>query len=300
MVDPKPATTMAIERRDRLSYEEFATEFLYPHKPVVITGALTGWKALSQWTPEYFRERYGSLRLTGGGQHYTLGGFVPRKNGGQYFTMGEFIDMVDSSSADQPAPYLRNLQITGFLPELNADLLPLPEYFSPNWLDGPLTKPLHSRLNRGGCELYIGGAGGKFPLLHYDTWHIHTFLSQIYGVKEYTIFPPEHGQYLYAKGNQSTLPDFENVDLEKYPLYAHATAIRFQLHPGEILFVPAGWWHTTKMLSTSITISVSRVNASNWKRFSQDLVTGAPRPMKPLVSVYLAGLRLSRAIYNSR
>lgn len=284
-----------IERRYRPSHSDFSKEFLYPRKPVVITGALDRWTALTRWTPEFFKERYGDVPLRVEGQPYTLGGFLPQKDDGKPLTLGELIDLVLASTEDNPAPYLRNVHIEKFLPELNADLQPVPGYFSPNWLDGPLTRPLHSRLHGGRFELYIGGAGGKFPVLHWDTWHIYTFLSQVYGVKRYTLFAPDQTPFLYARGNQSQI-DLEHPDLQKFPLFAKATPIELELQPGEILFVPAGWWHTAKILTPSITVSASRVNASNWREFSQDLKSHAPLHMRPLVSAYLTSLRLYRTI----
>ena len=283
-----------IERRDHPSYAEFVGEFLHPRKPLVITGTLEKWKARSQWTPAFFKERFGDVALHVENQPYTLGGFLPHRDDGKALTLGEFIDLVLASTEENPAPYLRNVHIDKFLPELNDDLQPLPEYFQPNWLAGPLAQPLDSRLHGGRFELYIGGAGGKFPVLHFDTWYIHTFLSQIYGVKRYTLFAPDQTPFLYARGNQSRV-DLENPDLEKFPLFARATRIELNLGPGEILFVPAGWWHTAKILSPSITVSASRVNASNWHDFSQDLKSRAPRPARLLVSAYLASLRLVQA-----
>jgi histone arginine demethylase JMJD6 len=287
-----------IERRYRPSLSEFTEEFLNPRKPVVISGALDMWKALSRWTPEFFKARYGAVPLHVKGQPYTLGGFLPRGDDGKPLTLGEFIDLVLASTEENPAPYLRNVDIEKFLPELNADLAPLPDYFRPNWLEGSLAQPLNSRLHGGRFELYIGGAGGKFPVLHWDTWHIYTFLSQIYGVKKYTLFAPDQTPFLYAQGNKSQI-DLENPDLEKFPLFAKATRIELELHPGEILFVPTGWWHTTKILTPSITVSASRVNASNWREFSRDLKAGAPLPVRPLVSAYLTSLRLYRTVADS-
>jgi histone arginine demethylase JMJD6 len=287
--------TDPVERRNRPSYAEFANEFLFPRKPVVITGALENWQARSRWTPEFFKQSYGDVPLHVENQPYTLGGFLPKRDDGKPLSLGQFIDLVLTSTEKNPAPYLRNVHIEQFLPELNVDLQPLPEYFQPNWLDGPLTQPLHSRLHGGRFELFVGGAGGKFPVLHFDTWHIHTFLSQIYGVKKYTLFAPDQTPFLYARGNQSQV-DLEKPDLQKFPLFAQATRIELELGPGEILFVPAGWWHTAKMLSPSITVSASRVNASNWRDFSQDLKARAPRPMRPIVAAYLGSLRVVHAV----
>jgi hypothetical protein len=296
MINAQPCLNASIERRHKPSYSEFAQEFLYPHKAVVITGALERWNALSRWTPQFFKETFGSIPLKVDGQQYTLGGFFPVKDDGRPYTIAEFIDLVLASNDEHPAPYLRNVHLEKFLPELCADVSPMPEYLSPNWLEGPFTQLLESRLHGGRCELYIGGSGGKFPMLHYDTWHIHTFLAQIYGVKEYTIFAPDQAPYLYAKGNSSQINDPHNVDLAKFPLYANATPIRFELRPGEILFVPAGWWHTTRIVTPSITISASRVNGSNWKTFVHDMCVGAPRPLRPVVATYLTGVRVARAV----
>ena len=33
---------------------------------------------------------------------------------------------------------------------------------------------------------------------------------------------------------------------DRYPLFAKATAIEFDLLPGEILFIPTGWFHQVK------------------------------------------------------
>lgn len=284
-----------IERRNRPSHSEFTNEFLYPRKPVVITNALEHWNARTRWTPEFFKERYGDVPLHVEGQPYTLGGFLPIKDDSKPLTLGEFIDLVLASTDEHPAPYLRNVHIEKFLPELNNDLQPVPEYFYPNWLDGPLTQPLQSRLHGGRFELYIGGAGGKFPVLHWDTWHIYTFLSQIYGVKKYTLFAPDQTPFLYARGNRSPI-DLENADLQQFPLFAQATRIELELQPGEILFVPTGWWHTAKILTPSITVSASRVNASNWREFSRDLKGRARLPVRPLLSAYLTSLRLYRTV----
>lgn len=287
-----------IEHRNRLSYAEFFDEFLLPRRALVITGALDEWKALSKWSPQYFKEAYGSVPLQITGQHHTLSGFLPRKDGNP-LNMSEFIEMVLSSTDENPAPYLRNVWIEKFLPELDYDLQPLPSYLFPNWLEGPLSRPLHTRLHAGHPELYIGGRGGRFPILHYDSWHIHTFLCQIYGVKEYIIFPPDQGGCLYPDGHSSSIRDIDNVDLEKYPLFREATPIRFELRAGEILFVPAGWWHVARIRTPSITVSLSRVNSSNWHEFARDLRLGAPALLRPLVFAYLSGCQVVRKLNGS-
>lgn len=287
MASPSLAYESQIDQREKLSYDEFKREYLLPFKPVVINGGLNSWRALSTWTPSYFKTKFGSKIV---------------KIDGQEYTMADFINLVLSSTDSKPAPYLRNEIINWFLPDLSADIDPLPNYFAPNWLDGPLSKMLHSRLHRGSPELYIGGQGGKFPVLHFDASHTHAFICQIYGTKEFTVYEPDQAPYLYISPNRynlSEIRDIDKPDLEKFPLFAKAKPVRFKLEPGQILFVPGGVWHTARMLTPSISVSVNRANASNWTSLTRDMCSNAPLPMKPAVALYLSGLRVFRTIYGS-
>ncbi|MGA2845983.1 MAG: cupin-like domain-containing protein [Candidatus Acidiferrales bacterium] len=287
MADTVKQNVVEIERRDNLPYQEFAQDYLFPHKPVVISGALDKWPAMTKWSPDYFKKKYGAMKLT-----------IDKID----YSMADFIDLVNSSTDENPAPYLRNAIIDRFLPELLADVQPLPSYFSPNWLTGPLSQLLRSRLHDGSQELYIGGKGGKFPFLHFDSYHTHAFISQIYGTKEFTIFTTDQTPFIYVRPNQynaSQIPDLEKPDYEKFPLFAKANAMRFKLEPGETLFVPGGVWHTAKMLSPSISVSVNRANASNWTSLTRDMYRKAPLPMKPVAAVYLTGMRMVRSLRGS-
>jgi hypothetical protein len=292
----------SIERCEALPHQEWVRRFLIPRVPVVFTDALTSWPAMGKWTPEFFKERYGSTPLAVEGQNHTLEGFLPTSKNGGSLTMGEFIDQVLASSDQNPAPYFRNVWLEKFLPELDADLHPEPVYFSPNWLEGPFTQPLYPRLHAGHPELYIGGRGGKFPVLHYDSWHIYVFLCQLYGTKEYTVFAPDQTPFLYPKDYHTSsisVDDIDHVDLKRFPLFAQAKPIRFHLNPGEMLFVPPGWWHMAKILSPSISISVTRVNSSNWGEFATELRQCAPFYLKPFVWSYLTAFRALRAVSGS-
>lgn len=280
------ASEVMIPRVPKPAYSEFSREFLKPHKPVIITGAMSNWKAM-QWTPEFFAENYPDKTF---------------KVDGKTYTMREFIELVMKSSDDQPAPYLRNAILHQFLPELLPSIQPLPEYFSPNWLEGPLTSMLQDRLHGGTAELYIGGKGSKFPYLHYDACHTHAFICQIYGTKEFTCFTEDQTPLIYPRAdrnNASQIADIENPDFNRFPLFAKAKAMRFVLNPGEMLFVPGGLWHTARMLSPSISVSVNRANASNWKNVSRDICAATQPSKRPVAVVYMAGLRVFRTLYRS-
>src|SRR5262249_45040513 len=46
-----------LERLDRPSVRLFETAYLRRSQPVVITSAISGWKALTAWTPDCFKQR---------------------------------------------------------------------------------------------------------------------------------------------------------------------------------------------------------------------------------------------------
>src|SRR5450432_830860 len=290
-----------IDHREKLSYEEFAKEYLYGKKPVVITDALREWKALSRWSPEFFKSEFGGLKFT---LNEKVQGSKEYKSDGSQdveYTMADFIDRVLASTEENPAPYFRNQILYDLFPSLRQDVEPLPEYFQPNWLpEHFMVKRVEEALNRGAAmELYIGGRGGAFPVLHYDGAGTHAFLMQVYGRKKFIIYPPSQEKFLYPspeKENLSLLNSLDNPDLEKFPLFAQAEPTVFILEPGEMLFIPSHWWHTTKMLTPSISISANVVNQSNWHELVSFVSMRRRNPLVSLASrVYLTGAGAKRS-----
>jgi Cupin-like domain len=245
-----------IDRRAGLTRSEFAREYLSPPRPVILTDALAHWGALGRWSPQFFKEEHGDLQVEVDGESLALRDLIAR---------------IEVSTSDRPAPYLRNQLLAEWPAPLTADVSPMPECTMPNWLDSrlfPTRQPLSS------VEVYIGGRGARFPVLHFDGLHTHAFLMQLHGDKEYIVFSPEQTGYMYPKdgagSNLSLIDDVLEPDLDAFPLYNRAEGKRFELHPGEMLFVPAGWWHTARILSPSVTVSVNALNRSNCRAFRRD------------------------------
>ena len=251
-----------IDRIDRhrwadLGKSRYVREYLLPLKPVIITDGIEHWAARKKWTLDFFKQQYGTLPLT---------------IDGRQLTMGILIDEVKASTPSRPAPYLRNHPVKNLPEELQQDVSPMPGCASPNWLDSPLLKTWKDFTY---VELYIGGAGARFPVLHFDGLHTHAFLMQIEGVKEYVAFPPDQTPLMYAgkdfdHENKSGVDYIDSPDKNRFPKFCGARGFRFKLFPGETLYVPSGWWHTARIVSPSITVSINAANAANWKNFKND------------------------------
>src|SRR5687767_11880946 len=98
---------LEVPKKSRLSYSEFAEQFLFPNKPVVVTDAMDDWPALKRWTPQFLQANYPKKEVTIDGKTYPF---------------SEFIDWVLRSSEKDPAPYLRNQVVADLFPELKNDV----------------------------------------------------------------------------------------------------------------------------------------------------------------------------------
>lgn len=106
----------------------------------------------------------------------------------------------------------------------------------------------------GANAVFIGGRYRSTWIgLHNDS--CDTFLFPLYGKKRMMIWPPEYFDEM-ALQKKSALNGvcFGHVDITPYA----KDATVYEVFPGEIFFIPAGWWHYNKLdeLETTLTLSV--------------------------------------------
>ena len=79
------------------------------------------------------------------------------------------------------------------------------------------------------------------------------------GRRRFTLFPPDQLENLYIgpldltpAGQQISLVDFHQPDLDRFPLFARAleNALVVDMAPGDALFVPSMWWHHVESLDS--------------------------------------------------
>jgi hypothetical protein len=91
--------------------------------------------------------------------------------------------------------------------------------------------------------------------LHYDV--THNFYVQVKGRKRFILFAPKdyNNIYLYPRIHPSTrmsqvASSFPNVDLEKFPKFENAQPYEVVLEAGDVLFIPAYWFHMPTALES--------------------------------------------------
>jgi ribosomal protein L16 Arg81 hydroxylase len=105
---------------------------------------------------------------------------------------------------------------------------------------------------QGQMFLWFGPAGTITPL-HHDLMNV--MIAQIYGRKRFTLIPPEQTAYVYNNAGVYGEVDCAKPDYSKHALYGEARPVNFVLTPGDVLFLPVGWWHYVKALDVSIMVS---------------------------------------------
>lgn len=104
-------------------------------------------------------------------------------------------------------------------------------------------------------RLWFGPKGSATPL-HFDSRD--NLICQYIGRKHLTLYPPSQIPLLYTHGyapSWSRVGDPRRADLNRFPLFARASAVEVTLLAGEMLYLPARWSHFVVNLDTSVMVN---------------------------------------------
>lgn len=224
----------------KVSHAEFYEDYYFLNRPVIYRGLVSSSVAVRTWSPELFAEKYGSVpvQITVGREripNYEINyqqtvrtimmtDFVHRLR--QNGETNDFYLVARNHFFDIPA-----------LRHLRNDLEPPPEII--NTKDqGP-----------GTAKGWFGPKGTITPL-HYDEHSI--LFMQIYGRKQFKLVPSFEFPKMYVQNTYYSAVDPENVNVQEHPKFLQASLADVVLEPGDLLFIPVGWWHWAKSLDVSI------------------------------------------------
>ena len=214
--------------------------------PFLIDGVAGRWP-LAALTPQTLRERFSALPVRARVGDYINTAFAPDR-AMRDMSMLDYLDLVEQGTEGLP-PYLGNLELR----ELNR-FCHWPAYFR---------KP-------GPPRFWMGPAGTVTPL-HAD--YDDNLFAQVWGSKRIFLAPPHHDEFLYPREANALLfgsPfDPEAPDFERFPLARQAALIELVVHPGDMLYVPAGWYHQVRSLSFSL-------SSNRWSRALPLALEGHP------------------------
>jgi hypothetical protein len=241
-------TTFEVPRVERPSRREFEERFLFPQRPVIISGAMEGWPALERWTNDYLTEKVGARTV--GPYKHKAHAFGPRavldpKKGHSDtppMKLAEYIDLLAGDAISDGLLYVALLQIRTTLPEL------WPDVRFPPFVDEDEYREVN---------LWFGPGNNLTPL-HNDP--SNNFLAQIRGRKQVILCPPREIARLYPfpfsyAANHFSQVNVASPDLTRFPAWAHADRALLELGPGDMLFIPVYWWHAVWGIDQNMSIN---------------------------------------------
>ena len=276
------------------SYAEFARQYLHKRQPVIIKGAVSHWPACQKWNLDYLQQKIGDNRFT-----------LTRHHSAVYnWHMSDYLEKLQQEpNASEPLPYLTNANIAEHFPQLIKDILPYCPYGLPDWKCSRYL-PKHLHYTNYQVELLLGSPGSQF-FLHQDRGCINAFVAQIVGHKELILLPPQEQPFLYQDQTGKPQVDIWQPDFTAYPLLRQARVAQYTLEPGDMIYIPANWWHAVRNTTLSMAVTFNSINRGNWADFSrfiaQRIAQQSGRPAKAwLTYAYLrllgAGFRAYEAL----
>lgn len=256
-----------------LAPRTFADDFLKPGLPVLVRDALEGSRWVPPWDLSVLTERFGEHQVPLYDTLFSLRGLSTFRHYVERYTG-------DAVVGGEP-PYLRWFarQSPERLPWADTAFAELEDEWSmPEWLPEsdyvfPRTRTTvdATRDPFPAKGLFVCGRGGR-TRLHVDPWGSDACLCQMTGTKRVIMFAPDAEDLLSADG---AVVDLDHPDEDTFPRW-HEAQPDFDevLHPGDAVFIPAGWYHTAIALEDSVSITWNFVHEMNRTRFDRYLRSG--------------------------
>ena len=216
--------------------------------PVVISpeaGAMSSGRRL---TPENLRLAFGGASVTvtvsqDGAFRYQPGSRAGSSAAARRMPFSDFATYVENAGTDGERLYLSQFPLGPTSLDLGSDVA------------GPPPLPDGSLLES--TNLWFGPAGTVSPL-HFD--RSHNFLHQHWGRKHIVLVDPAYSSLLRAGEKNSESPHVSSLDLVAPGPTVDLTRLSapsFEavLEPGDVLFLPAFWWHNVMSLDAAISVN---------------------------------------------
>jgi len=261
---------------------------IYPKRMPAILRSLNIGPCVKKWTWDYLRQTCGGRKVKIHVSPSKQMDFVNKNFVYRSITLDEFIDRIQQDEqtsfflSKNEKYYLRSLgddprsdvaDVKRDFPELSRDIY-FPNFFSADQF-------FSSVFRISSCDVQLW--------THYDV--MDNLLMMISGVKRVVMYEPKDALYLYLQDDKSKVLDIDNPDTVLYPEFHKAVPHECILHPGDVLFIPALWFHNVINVEAGVAVNVF------WRHLSQDQYdTTDVYGNKDLVAATRAGQIVDRSL----
>ena len=248
-----------VEKISGLSSAEFLKNYFNKGVPVILQDFVSkDSPAWTKWSYDYFKEIAGDEEVSLLGKEDASNDRAASAPVAK-MKFGDYLDLIEREPTDLRI-FLFNLM--KLKPELNKDLI----Y---NDLTG-------GKVIQWLPYLFFGGKGSS-TRNHFDIDMSHVFLTQYKGIKKIWLFPLEQSDLMYKLPyNFHSIANLKNPDFEQFPAIKHLKGYEAEIHPGETVFMPSGWWHYIQYETEGYSISVRALPSNiydKWRGFRNLVIT---------------------------
>lgn len=223
--------------------------------PFVLMGANIG-SCLEKWTPEYLSEVLGEEEVKVHVSEFQHLDFL--KKNFQYKTLlfKQLLERASESEREEEEDlfispneyyYLRSVG-----KDARKDVADIRQQFPA--ISDDITFPEFVPQQNIFSSIFRIASKGVSIWTHYDV--MDNVLIQVNGRKRAVLFPPTDALNLYLNGDKSEILDIDNINFNRYPNFKKVTWYECCLLPGDVLYIPAFWFHNMKYLDFGIAVNV--------------------------------------------
>ncbi|MGV9879677.1 cupin-like domain-containing protein [Streptomyces sp. NPDC003006] len=240
--------------------------------PLLFHHLTDSWPARRTWQPEALRRSHGEREVTALMDLPGDGVLYPRDQHAYERTLplNRFIDAMTSADGTSPC-YLAYQRAAGFFDTRDCDFAGL----------------LGSRQEQGSdTRVWIGSRGTR-SMLHSDLKN--NLFCQVSGHKTVTLlsWKDSKAAYPFYDNLVNSQVDVVHPDVARFPLLSHITFYSGTVGPGDIVYIPRGWWHDIRACTASVSVNhwfgpaqslseylalLVRLGPPYWRRTASDFV----------------------------
>ena len=226
-----------IDEVARISPADFRNAYIRTNRPLKMTDMATQWPAMKKWSFEFFQGLESEQTV-----HLEEGNVMQQSTSFRKESFRQYVARLAEDDRSADGGYLSVFRIFDAFPHLRDDV------------DFGILDQFKLKASTSG---WLGPAG-TVTGYHID-WG-DNILAQLCGRKCIHLAAPSQSENMYIskKFDQGTTISEVNMDAhdaDRHPHFSRVIHHRITLNPGEMIFIPRGWWHHVRSLDPSISVS---------------------------------------------
>ena len=252
---------LPVKAQTGITVENFESEVAKHRTPCVLKGVNIG-SCTDKWQVDYLMRNAGSKIATVHVCETPQMNFATKN---YLYRKLPFDELVKRASEKHHRDYFLTADEFYYFRSLGEDVRKEPSNIAKQWPEiyNDINLPNFFPEEKFFSSVFRIASAGMQLWTHYDV--MDNLLVQVGGRKKVVLFPPQEALNLYLEGDKSVIVDVENPNLEMYPKFADVIKYKCILEPGDILFIPALWFHNVTALQFGIAVNVF------WKNLNKKL-----------------------------